>query len=141
MQTVNELGIKLIIDLRSEEEIDRSPDAEIEGAGRLVNTLAMDEFNDLLEGAMVSGDTSPLTVEAVIAAHERMYPDNTGPFGRLLTEIFEASHRPVLIHCAGGVSKRCPSLSSRVRAIICTCCRKAPGPFTMAVRESDKEGI
>jgi protein-tyrosine phosphatase len=99
---VSNLGLKLIIDFRSEGERDDKPDRIPEGASVLADPISCDAYGELVMYVLETGDTSQLTPDQTLDLFDTIYLDNLEPFQLLLSQVIESENRPVLFHCSGG---------------------------------------
>ncbi len=102
---VNNLDLQLVIDFRSEEEIDARPDRLSAGVKALHDPITIEGFEELLFYALETGDTSGLTVSNIANLYENIYTDNIEQFKVMLSEVINDENRPVLIHCRGGADR------------------------------------
>jgi len=102
---VNNLGLKLVIDFRSKEEIDERPDRLPAGAGTLTDSINIEGFSELMDYVLKTGDTSQLTVDDIADLYKNIYTDNMEQFRLMLSQVINNENRPVLIHCRSGVSR------------------------------------
>jgi protein-tyrosine phosphatase len=102
---VNNLDLQLVIDFRSEEEIDARPDRLPAGAKALHDPITIEGFEELLFYALETGDISELTVSNIANLYENIYTDNIEQFKVMLSEVINDENRPVLIHCRGGADR------------------------------------
>ncbi|MCD4783981.1 MAG: tyrosine-protein phosphatase [Candidatus Eremiobacteraeota bacterium] len=102
LSIVNNLGLRLVIDFRSEEEIDERPDRLPAGARSLVDSMNIEGVNELFNNVLQTGDTSQLTVDNIADIYKTIYTDKIEQFNLMLSEVINNENRPVLIHCRGG---------------------------------------
>ena len=99
---VNDLGLRLIVDFRSEKEIEERPDRSPAGAETLVDSIDIPGLSELLDHVLETGDTSQLTVGATADLYKNIYTDYKEQFMIMFSEVINNEKRPVLIHCRGG---------------------------------------
>jgi len=102
---VNNLNLQLVIDFRSEKEVDARPDRLPTGARTLHDPITIEGFEELLFYALGTGDTSQLTVSNIANLYESIYTDEIEQFKVMLSEVINSENRPVLIHCRGGTDR------------------------------------
>jgi protein-tyrosine phosphatase len=102
---VSSLGLQLVIDFRSEEEVDACPDKPPAGARILNDPITIEGFQESLFYALETGDTSHLTVSNIASLYASVYTSNMEQFGTMLSEVINSENRPVLIHCRGGADR------------------------------------
>jgi protein-tyrosine phosphatase len=102
---VNSLDLQLVIDFRSEEEVDACPDRSPAGARILHDPITIEGFQEFLFYVLETGDTSHLTVSNIASLYESVYTDNMEQFEVMLSEVINSENRPVLIHCRGGADR------------------------------------
>jgi protein-tyrosine phosphatase len=102
---VNSLGLQLVIDFRSEEEVDACPDKSPAGVRILNDPINIEGFQESLFYALETGDTSHLTVSNIATLYESIYTDNMEQFEVMLSEVISSENRPVVIHCRGGADR------------------------------------
>lgn len=95
------LGIRHVIDLRSQSEIDQKPDNLPEGVG-WSNVPIDDATSGPLLTALTTGDTSGLTFDAVVEGHSTVYTDNLEEYQTIVAIVINSTMRPIDIHCAAG---------------------------------------
>lgn len=98
---MNKLGIKTIIDLRTEDEVKASP-AVYSGA-RVVHIPVAVDMEDIIgrirEGKVRKGDGSLFMQDVYLRF---LSPDNAGAFARALQLFVDEDNYPILFHCSLG---------------------------------------
>jgi len=102
---VDNLDLQLVIDFRSEEEIDARPDRLPAGVKTLHDPINIEGFEELLFYALETGDTSQFTVSNIAKLYENIYTDKIEQFRVMLSGVINSENRPVLIHCRGGADR------------------------------------
>lgn len=102
LSIVSNLGLRLVIDFRSEEEINERPDRLPAGVRTKIDTINVEGFNELFVHVLKTGDTSQLTVDNIANFYTNIYTDNKEQFSLMLSEVMNNENRPVLIHCRSG---------------------------------------
>lgn len=95
------LGIRHVIDLRTQQEIDEKPDRLPEGVGSS-NIPIIDATAIPLLTALTTGDTSGLTFDDVVEGHSTVYTDNLEEYQAIAALVMDPAMRPIDIHCAAG---------------------------------------
>lgn len=98
---LQELGIRLVCDLRSPREIDRSPDRLLAGMRHVLRPLSSQETGR--EQARIlrryRRDVGALLLRVYT---EVVVDQNATAIGDLLTRLADETNRPALLHCAAG---------------------------------------
>jgi protein-tyrosine phosphatase len=102
---VGELGLRLVIDFRTPNEVKKSPDRLPEsGALSYLNLpIAHGEFDFV--GAVErikKGDDTWLTPGFMVAGYIQNVDDFPGIWGEVIRRLTQAENRPLLFHCTGG---------------------------------------
>ena len=105
LETFKSLGIRMVIDLRRQEEIDDAPDLLPQGVDWQNITLKESTIGDVLAEALVSGDTSGLEFDKLVRSYADFYISNVEEYGELLPIVMSWDNRPIDIHCAGGAGR------------------------------------
>ena len=97
------LGLKTNIDLRSTAEVERSPDAVIEGCRNVAIDIQNMQINvtDVSE-AIFSGELERLGVQRMITGTAALVRDLRESYTELVRVVKDPSNRPVVFHCSGG---------------------------------------
>jgi protein-tyrosine phosphatase len=105
LETFESLGIRMVIDLRTQEEIDEAPDLLPQGVDWQNITLKESSIGDALKQALKTGDTSGLEFDKIVQSYADFYITNVEEYGELLPLVMSSDNRPIDIHCAGGASR------------------------------------
>jgi len=105
LETFESLGIHMVIDLRTQEEIDEAPDLLPQGVDWQNITLKESSIGDVLKQALKTGDTSGLEFDNLVQSYADFYITNVEEYGELLPLVMSSDNRPIDIHCAGGASR------------------------------------
>ena len=105
LETFESLGIRMVIDLRTQEEIDEAPDLLPQGVDWQNITLKESSIGDALKQALKTGDTSGLEFDNLVQSYADFYITNVEEYGELLPLVMSSDNRPIDIHCAGGASR------------------------------------
>jgi len=105
LETFESLGIRLVIDLRRQQEIDKAPDLLPQGVDWQKITLKESTIGDVLAQALLTGDTSGLEFDKLIQSYADFYISNVEEYGELLPLVMSSGNRPIDIHCAGGAGR------------------------------------
>jgi len=104
-ETFESLGIRMVIDLRTSEEINKAPD-------RLPHSVISKNIildNSSLAAALIqalkTGDTSGLKFDRLVEIYAEFYTSNVEQYGELLPLVMSADNRPIDIHCTEGASR------------------------------------
>jgi protein-tyrosine phosphatase len=102
--TVKSLNLKLVCDLRTENEAkkspDRLPDSQVEYLNLPVNHDQFDFQVGLKK--MKQGDDSWLTNEFMIEGYIRNIEEYPNIWARVIKRLIDPKSRPLLFHCTGG---------------------------------------
>ena len=97
---VVDYGVKTIVDLRTDEELEADPPAEL--PVRVVHVATLEEDADVFAQADQASDTAPdnsmATKEVYLIFLERFAAN----FARAVAEVAHAEEGGVVVHCAGG---------------------------------------
>lgn len=99
--TLEDLGIRTVVDLRTQEEVDAL------GSDRLPNAASIVQIR------IPSAGADPMVIEALKTGHFPYLPDlvsvnrayivdDVAAFGELLTLLSDGANLPAIIHCLGG---------------------------------------
>ncbi|MGO4536114.1 tyrosine-protein phosphatase [Leifsonia sp. 2MCAF36] len=91
-QGLHELGVRIVIDLRDDFEVQARPD-DLEGLD--VEVLSLPVF----EGSGASASTVGATI---VHMYEKIVFEHTGVIARALREIADTGDEPVVVHCTAG---------------------------------------
>jgi protein-tyrosine phosphatase len=105
LETFESLGIRMVIDLRTQEEIDEAPDLLPQDVDWQNITLKESSIGDVLKQALKTGDTSGLEFDKIVQSYADFYITNVEEYGELLPLVMSSDNRPIDIHCAGGASR------------------------------------
>ncbi|MBW1868013.1 MAG: tyrosine-protein phosphatase [Deltaproteobacteria bacterium] len=105
IETFESLGIRIVIDLRRQEEIDKAPDLLPQGVDWQKITLKESTIGDVLAQALLDGDTSGLEFDKLVQSYADFYTSNVEKYGELLPLVMSSGNRPIDIHCAGGAGR------------------------------------
>jgi len=105
IETFESLGIRMVIDLRRQEEIDKAPDLLPQGVDWQKITLKESTIGDVLAQALLDGDTSGLEFDKLVQSYADFYTSNVEKYGELLPLVMSSGNRPIDIHCAGGAGR------------------------------------
>jgi len=105
IETFESLGIRMVIDLRRQEEIDKAPDLLPQGVDWQKITLKESTIGDVLAQALLDGDTSGLEFDKLVQSYADFYISNLEKYGELLPLVMSSNNRPIDIHCSGGAGR------------------------------------
>jgi protein-tyrosine phosphatase len=99
------MGIKVVCDLRTAPEVEKSPD-RLPGDGTITHLhfpIAHGEFNFVTALERIKeGDDSWLTDDFMVKGYIENVERFGGTWGRIITRLMEAESRPLVFHCTGG---------------------------------------
>lgn len=99
-QTLTELGIGVVIDLRGRAEAAAAP--SIEGMKRVHLPIEPTVVAELLKHHAAGTLTASSAVDVMECTYRRFIMDHAEIFAQVFEEILTAKQRPVLFHCAAG---------------------------------------
>lgn len=106
LETVSELGIKLVCDFRSPSEVAHAPDRlPVLNPPELMALPILDEdrSQEDLQGRMMSGDLEGVDWENMLVdANRRFVTDFSHRYALMFERITQPQSLPALIHCSGG---------------------------------------
>jgi protein-tyrosine phosphatase len=105
LETFASLGIRMVIDLRTPEEIESNPDRLPQGVDWQNVALVKTSIGDVLDYALATGDTSGLEFDKLVENYADFYISNVKQYGELLPLVMSSDNRPIDIHCAAGASR------------------------------------
>ena len=105
IETFESLDIRMVIDLRRQDEIDKAPDLLPQGVDWQKITLKESTIGDVLAQALLDGDTSGLEFDKLVQSYADFYTSNVEKYGELLPLVMSSDNRPIDIHCAGGAGR------------------------------------
>ena len=105
IETFESLGIRMVIDLRRQDEINDAPDHLPQGVDWQKITLKESTIGDVLAQALLDGDTSGLEFDKLVQSYADFYTSNVEKYGELLPLVMSSDNRPIDIHCAGGAGR------------------------------------
>ena len=105
LETFKSLGIRMVIDLRRQDEIDEHPDRLPQGVDSQEITLIESNIEETLKEALKTGDTSGLEFDKLVQSYTDFYTCNVEQYGDLLPLVMSSGNRPIDIHCAGGAGR------------------------------------
>jgi len=105
LETFKLLGIRMVIDLRTSEEINKAPDRLPRGVHSKNIILDNSSLAAALIQALTTGDTSGLEFDKLVDIYAEFYMSNVARYGGLLPLVMSSDNRPIDIHCTGGASR------------------------------------
>jgi len=106
LETFKSLGIGMVIDLRSQTEIEKNEDRLPQGVDwKNREVIVPPSLNDAFNYALESGDTSGLEFDKLVQNYADFYTSNVDIYGKLLPLVMSSDNRPIDIHCAGGAGR------------------------------------
>ena len=101
------LGIRMVIDLRTSEEIKTTTGPDNLPQGVHSQNIALDDsqISDPLKYALETGDTSGLEFDKLVQAYADFYIRNVTQYEELLPFVMSSDNRPIDIHCRGGATR------------------------------------
>jgi protein-tyrosine phosphatase len=105
LETFASLGIRMVIDLRTPEEIESNPDRLPQGVDWQNVALVKTSIGDVLDYALATGDTSGLEFDKLVENYADFYISNVKQYGELLPLVMSSDNRPIDIHCAAGAAR------------------------------------
>jgi protein-tyrosine phosphatase len=103
LNTLDDTGINLVCDLRSDSEVEEEPDPEV-GSAEALRLAVTDESTDVqaITDAILAGDLSgigPELLEEGMPAIATEFPES---WRTLLERLAEEGSRPTIVHCTAG---------------------------------------
>ncbi len=105
LETVKSLGIRMVIDLRTSDEINKAPDHLPHGVHPKNIILDNSSLAAALIQALTTGDTSGLEFDNLVQIYAEFYISNVVQYRELLLLVMCSDNRPIDIHCTGGASR------------------------------------
>ncbi|MDX2163765.1 MAG: tyrosine-protein phosphatase [bacterium] len=99
---VSELGIKLVCDLRSAEEVAERPDRLPSPAPNVLMLPIFDPSNPFVRLARVFSNFEQVDAIMLKGYAEVVIEENAAAFGRIFHHLLDASNLPAVIHCTAG---------------------------------------
>lgn len=101
--TLSSLGIKTVVDLRSDEEISARGEGRLPPGAMLhaMPVASSDMFAKLIP-MMLAGNFSEVPTDLLDKVNRLLASDFTAEFGRLLHMLSDPSNRPLVFHCTQG---------------------------------------
>ena len=107
LESFESLGIRMVIDLRTSEEIKTTTGPDNLPQGVHSQNIALDDsqISDPLKYALETGDTSGLEFDKLVQAYADFYIRNVTQYEELLPFVMSSDNRPIDIHCRGGATR------------------------------------
>ena len=107
LESFESLGIRMVIDLRTSEEIKTTTGPDNLPQGVHWQNIALDysEISDPLKYALKTGDTSGLEFDKLVQDYADFYIRNVTQYEELLPFVMSSDNRPIDIHCRGGATR------------------------------------
>jgi len=106
LETFESLGIRMVIDLRSQSEIISHPDRLPQGVdSQKIEIKVPQSITDAYNHAIDTGDTSGLEFDKLVQSYADFYISNVEKYGELLPLVMSSDNRPIDIHCGGGAGR------------------------------------
>ena len=101
---VEDLGIRLVIDFRADQEVDAAPSRLPEHPRLRRRRLPIGEevAATSVLARIQAGEITVLTADDVAATYARILDDAAPVFGSALTDLADGENRPALFHCTAG---------------------------------------
>ena len=106
LETFESLGIRMVIDLRTSDEIKKAPDRLPQGVDwQNIELIVSQSIDDAFNHALETGDTSGLEFDKLVQSYADFYISNVEQYGELLPLVMSSDNRPIDIHCTAGASR------------------------------------
>jgi protein-tyrosine phosphatase len=103
LNTLDDMGVNLVCDLRSDSEVEEDPDPEVGGAEAL-RLAVTDESTDVqaITDAILAGDLDAISPELLIEGMPAIATEFPESWRTMLERFAEAGSRPAVVHCTAG---------------------------------------
>jgi protein-tyrosine phosphatase len=106
LETFESLAIRMVIDLRTPDEINKAPDRLPQGVDwQKIEIKVPQSITDAYNHAIETGDTSGLEFDKIVQGYADFYIINVEKYGELLPLVMSSDNRPIDIHCTGGAGR------------------------------------
>jgi protein-tyrosine phosphatase len=103
LNTLDDMGVNLVCDLRSDSEVEEEPDPELRGAEAL-RLAVTDESTDVqaITDAILAGDLSGIGPELLAEGMPAIATEFPDSWRTMLERFADEASRPTIVHCTAG---------------------------------------
>lgn len=103
INTIDDMGVELVCDLRSDGEVEEDPDPELAGT-ESVRLPVLDESTDVqaITEAILAGDLSDLSPELLVEGMPVIATEFPESWRTMLERLADDASRPTVVHCTAG---------------------------------------
>ena len=118
LDTLDDTGIALVCDLRSDSEVEEDPDPEVGGA-EAIRLAVTDESTDVqaITDAILAGDLDAISPDLLLEGMPAIATEFPESWRTMLERLADEASRPTIVHCSAGKDRAGWAAALTLRAL------------------------